>query len=93
MKTKYTKATDEQVKWGSNDDPRGLLEPGKEYEIEGIEMHSWHSKIHLKEFPGKKFNSSSFEIPDSVYDEVREAYLRNHGYGRNKVYPFIFRFK
>jgi len=27
----YTGATDEQVNWGGNDDPRGLLEEGKQY--------------------------------------------------------------
>jgi len=52
----------EAVKWGSNDDPVGLLEPGKKYVIENIEVHSWHTKIFLQEFPGKKFNSVHFNL-------------------------------
>lgn len=30
------------------------------YEVEGIEVGSYFSKIELKEFPGKKFNSVFF---------------------------------
>ncbi|SMC63801.1 hypothetical protein [Sporomusa malonica] len=59
-KVKYTGASDEQVRWGGNDDPRGLLTEGETYEIELIEPHTWHTKYYLKEFPGKKFNSVSF---------------------------------
>lgn len=54
-------ASDEQVNWGSNDDPRGLLEPSHVYEVEKIEPNSWHTKIYLKSFPGKKFNSVHFD--------------------------------
>ena len=57
----YIGASDEQVQWGGNDDPRGILIEGKHYEIERKEMHSWHTKIILREFPGKKFNSECFE--------------------------------
>ena len=61
MKVKYIGASDAQVRWGSNDDPRGLLVEGKEYELSDREVHSWHTKISLSEFPGKKFNDSSFD--------------------------------
>jgi hypothetical protein len=61
MKVKYIGASEEQVKWGGNDDPRGLLIEGQDYEIERREIHSWHTKLHLTEFPGKKFNSVCFE--------------------------------
>ena len=44
----YTGATDEQVRWGSNDDPRGTLTEGQSYEVETREVHSWHTKIKLK---------------------------------------------
>lgn len=60
-KVKFIGATDDQVNWGTNDDPRGLLEIGKIYTILKIDVHSWHTKIYLKEFPDKKFNSVSFE--------------------------------
>ncbi len=52
-------ASDEQVKWGSNDDPRKLLELNKSYEIESVEVHSWHTKLYLKGIKGK-FNSVNF---------------------------------
>jgi hypothetical protein len=58
----YTgEAAIEQIRWGNNDDPRGLLEPGKEYELLEVELHTWHTKYILKEFPDKKFNSVHFK--------------------------------
>lgn len=54
-------ASDAQVQWGGNDDPRGVLEPGVAYEVDKQEVHSWHTKIYLKGFPGKKFNSVHFD--------------------------------
>ncbi len=60
-KVKFMGATDEQVSWGANDDPRGLLEEGNVYTVETVETHRWHTKYYLKEFPGKKFNSVSFK--------------------------------
>lgn len=62
MKTvKYNGIPNEAaVKWGGNSNPEGLLVPGKEYEVEHEEVHGWHTKIYLKDFPGKKFNSVHF---------------------------------
>lgn len=37
-----------------------LLEIGKEYTVEDIEVHAWHTLVFLKEFPGKSFNSVIF---------------------------------
>lgn len=59
-KVKFTGATDDQVKWGSNDDPRKLLEQGKIYTVREVEVHSWHTKIYLVGIDGK-FNSVHFE--------------------------------
>jgi len=61
MKVKYIGTSNDQVNWGGNDDPRGLLTEGNTYEILKTEVHSWHTKYYLKEFPDKKFNSVSFE--------------------------------
>ena len=58
---KYIGCDDDQIKWGSNSDPRDLLEEGKEYEVLKKEVHSWHTKIILKDFPDKKFNSVCFK--------------------------------
>ncbi len=61
QKIRYIGASDEQVKWGGNDDPRGLLKAGWVYELYRSEVHSYHTKYYLAEFPGLKFNSVSFE--------------------------------
>ncbi|KKP51573.1 MAG: hypothetical protein UR43_C0019G0016 [candidate division TM6 bacterium GW2011_GWF2_33_332] len=60
-KVKFVSADDDQVKWGSNDDPRLVLNTDDVYEIESIEVHSWHTKIYLKGIKGK-FNSVSFKL-------------------------------
>lgn len=49
------------VKWGGNDDPKGILEIGKSYTVKRTEIHSWHTKVILKEFPNNRFNSGHFE--------------------------------
>lgn len=62
MKLKYIgNVFDEQVNWGRNDDPRGILEDNKVYEVDRSEVHSSYTKIYLKEFPNMKFNSVHFE--------------------------------
>ena len=61
MKVRYIGASEAQVNYGSNDDPRGLLKEGKIYTLQRKEVHSYHTKYYLKEFPGKKFNSICFE--------------------------------
>ena len=53
--------SNEQIRWGSHDDPTNLLEIGKRYTIDRTEIHSWHTKVFLQEFPDIKFNSVSFE--------------------------------
>lgn len=47
--------------WGSHDNPYGILHTGQEYTIEKTEVHSWRTKVILKEFPDKKFNSIWFD--------------------------------
>jgi hypothetical protein len=61
MKVRYDGAVDIQVRWGSNDDPQeyGLIK-GEIYTVKNQEIHSWHTKIILEEFPTLKFNDSSF---------------------------------
>lgn len=65
-KARYIGATDEQVNWGSNDDPRQCLTEGAIYTVDAVEVHTWHTKIYLREKLGMKFNSVSFE-------KIREA--------------------
>ena len=68
-KIKYIGATEDQILWGNNDDPREILEINKTYTVDKVEVHSWHTKVYLKEFPGLKFNDVSFEkVVDSKRD-------------------------
>ena len=60
-KVKFIEASDEQVKWGGNNDPRRLLKKETIYEIAEVEVHSWHTKIYLVGIKGK-FNSVSFDF-------------------------------
>ena len=55
----YIGTDDAQVRWGGNDDPRGVLTEGQSYEVEKTEVRSWHTKIKLSGIPGW-FNSVSF---------------------------------
>ncbi len=61
----YIGASDTQVRWGSNDDPRGLLTEGASYAVKRREVHSWHTKIELVDYPGKFFNSVCFREGDT----------------------------
>ena len=38
-----------------------LLEVGKTYTVEDVEVYSWYTLVYLKEFPDKGFNSVIFE--------------------------------
>jgi len=56
----YIGCSQEQINWGSNDDPRTILVEGNEYEIEVVDIHSQHTKLTLKGIPGR-FNSVCFD--------------------------------
>ena len=60
-KVSYTGCSKEQISWGSNDDPSTVLTMGDIYTIRKVEVHKWHTKIELREFPGKMFNSTCFD--------------------------------
>lgn len=59
---RYIGATDDQVRFGGCDDPRGLLVEGGLYGIANEEVHTWHTKYKLSGFGEKRFNSASFEF-------------------------------
>ena len=60
-RVRYTGASDAQVNWGGNDDPRGHLNQGEVYVVENTDVHDWHTKISLRGFPGMVFNDASFD--------------------------------
>ena len=41
-----------------------LLKIGKVYNVEDIDIHSWHTDVYLVEFPGVPFSSVLFEEKD-----------------------------
>lgn len=53
--------TPEQINWGCNDDPNGVLVIGEKYCIELIIIRSQHTKIKLLGIDGK-FNSVCFKL-------------------------------
>jgi hypothetical protein len=57
---RYIGCTQDQINWGNNDDPRGILIEGDKYYVEKIEVHSQHTKLTLRGICGR-FNSVSFE--------------------------------
>jgi len=56
----YIGCTNEQIRLGSNDDPRSFLIIGKEYFVESVEETSWNTKIKIKGKMGL-FNSVCFK--------------------------------
>jgi hypothetical protein len=81
-------ATENQIAFGKNDDPNALLTNGGRYEVEEIEVHTMHTKIYLKDFPGRKFNSASFSFDDNdeaVHEAVKQwrlEYTKSHAYDK-----------
>jgi hypothetical protein len=66
---KYLGCSKEQVQWGNNDDPNGILIVGDKYHVEHVYVHSQHTKIELRGVKGK-FNSVCFEV---INDTRRNA--------------------
>lgn len=67
---KYLGCSKEQVAWGRNDDPNGILFVGDKYYVEHVWVHSQHTKIELRGVPKLKFNSVCFEV---IHDTRRNA--------------------
>jgi regulator of RNase E activity RraA len=53
--------SDYENNWGSCAPINGNLIVGEIYTVKFWEVHNWHTKVHLEEFPGKVFNSVHFE--------------------------------
>ena len=56
----YLGCSQEQINWGSNDDPTKILIEGAIYYIENVEVHSQHTKLTLRGVTGR-FNSVCFK--------------------------------
>ena len=60
-KVKYIGVSDEQVRYGGHDDPRGILKEGMSYTVATVRIRSWNSDVVLQEFPDNGFNTVCFE--------------------------------
>lgn len=58
---RFLGCSQEQIKWGNNDDPNPHLFVGDVYYVEHVHIHSQHTKIELRGIKGK-FNSVCFEV-------------------------------
>ena len=58
MKVKFIECLDEQARFGQSDDPRKALTVGHTYDVDDVEVHTWHTLYHIR---GGKFNSTCFE--------------------------------
>lgn len=56
--------SDAQRRWGGNDDANIILTKGREYIVEGVAFHSWHTKLQLRYVEGR-FNSVCFGLVGS----------------------------
>ena len=50
----------EQIAWGNNTDPTGILIVSDKYYVEKVKVHSQHTKLTLRGVAGS-FNSVCFE--------------------------------
>ncbi|MCB9425894.1 MAG: hypothetical protein H6584_06200 [Flavobacteriales bacterium] len=60
----FESSTPSQIAWGNNDDPELVLQKNQVYEVEKVQLRSYHTKIHLKGIEGK-FNGDSFRLVKS----------------------------
>jgi len=59
----------EHTNWGGCGDPSKVLKNHESYEVESINVRSWHTRIHLEGIEGY-FSSSVFEgVPEVVFSE------------------------
>jgi hypothetical protein len=78
-KVKFISATDDQINWGGNDDPRLILDTNTTYEVEKVEVHSWHTKVYLKGIKGE-FNSVHFKVISDEPQTELITYLNKEGF-------------
>ncbi len=57
----YHGTFDEQVRFGGSDDPRPLCKKRVRYTVDHTEIHSWHTKVYLREVKGA-FPAGAFHL-------------------------------
>lgn len=58
----YLGASDSQVAFGGNTDPRSYLTVGRRYQVDRVVVHDSVTDVYLKDYPGKGFNSVCFDL-------------------------------
>src|SRR2546430_968184 len=78
----YIGARGPQINWLGCDDLHGILNLQCRYSVLRTEEHSWHTRIILKDFPEKAFNSAYFQevVPDQTANSVSEYRLALEAY-------------
>jgi hypothetical protein len=62
-KVKCISIDDDQSRWGGNSMAKDFLSIGDVYTLSREpEVHSWHTKYYLEEFPNERFNSAQFKV-------------------------------
>ena len=71
----HTGGTPEEIKL-----IKELIEIGKPYTVEKTVVHTWHTEVYLKEFPGISFNSIFFRnlLNQSKLEDEQHPDYRNH---------------
>lgn len=63
---RFDSCSEDQIRWGSNDDPNGVLQQNELYVVDYVEVHSQHTKISLSGIQGK-FNSVCFSLVEESH--------------------------
>ena len=85
-RVRYIGASDDQVRWGDNNDPRGILIEGQVYQVVAEEVHSWHTKLTLAGHEKLRFNSVSFKPEDADRDTCARCGGDFRGHGKDGPY-------
>ena len=77
---------DDQVNYRGYDNPRGILEKNKIYELDNILVHSGYSEVFLTDFPDKSFNSVQFEgYGFDMYERIKFLWAGQDEYGMGEI--------
>lgn len=60
-KVKFKSCSKAQWEYAGCDNPNGLLTKGVIYTVASTEPHGFFTRVSLKEFPNRQFNSVCFE--------------------------------
>lgn len=79
-RARFLGASDDQVRYAGNSDPRQFLTVGAIYLVDVWKQEHWKTHVGLMGFPGKLFNSVCFEIdpPEELTPSKEGNYIDDH---------------